>query len=162
MNLNVWELTNDPGIPSVAIFGMWQATHWLPRTSVLMMGMLFQGRSVRAVRRRWAVAVQAELLRRFAELRIILGAVHVMARGAGDPVSVHDALYEVIALHPVLVGGPVGKMGKSCLTQRVVFQLPIFRKMEAGAVANGPVISLAFDLLGERPALRVACDPSVI
>jgi hypothetical protein len=59
------------------------------------MGMLFQSHGVRAVRRRWAVAVQAELWRRFAELRIILGAVHVMAGGAGNPVPVHDAVMPI-------------------------------------------------------------------
>ena len=30
MNWKVWERTNEPGTPSVSIFGMWQATHWLP------------------------------------------------------------------------------------------------------------------------------------
>ena len=49
------------------------------RTSVFTMSMLFQGRGVWAVWGRWAGAVQADLLRRFAELRIILGAVHIMA-----------------------------------------------------------------------------------
>ena len=26
MNWNVWERTNEPGTPSLSIFGMWQAT----------------------------------------------------------------------------------------------------------------------------------------
>ena len=30
MNLKVCELTKVPGTPWVSIFGMWQATHWLP------------------------------------------------------------------------------------------------------------------------------------
>ncbi len=35
MNWNVCELTNEPGTPCVSIFGMWQATHWLPGLSFL-------------------------------------------------------------------------------------------------------------------------------
>ena len=35
-----------------------------------------------------------------------------MAAKAGDSVSVHGALDEVVALHPVFVGGVVGEMGE--------------------------------------------------
>jgi len=55
------------------------------------------------------MAVEANLIGWLPELRIIAGAVDVMARKAGYPVAIHDTLHKIIALHPVLVRGAVGK-----------------------------------------------------
>ena len=96
------------------------------------------------------MTVQAELVHRLSELRIVLGAMHIMAGRACDTVLVHNALHEVIPLHPVLVCGSVREMGERRLTQGDVFELPIIFKVKTGVVSNGPVVGFAPDLFGER------------
>ena len=56
------------------------------------------------------MAIQAEFVGRFSQLRVIVGAMDVVAVEAGDPAAVHEALDEIIALHAVFVGGAVGKV----------------------------------------------------
>ena len=162
MNLKVCELTNAPGTPSVSIFGMWQATHWLPGLPSLWCVCSSRVAVVRAVRRRWPVAIQAELIRGLSELRVVLRAVYVVAGSAGHAVPVHHALHEVVALHPVLVRGAVGEMSEIGLAQRDVFELPVVRKMKPDVVADGPVVGFAFDRVGERLALGMALDAGIV
>jgi hypothetical protein len=38
--------------------------------------------------------------------------MNVVASEAGDPAAVHHALYEVIALHAILMSGAIGEMRK--------------------------------------------------
>ena len=118
--------------------------------AVLVVGMLLQTRGVWAIRRCRPMTVQAEFVHRLSKLRIVLGAMHIMAGRACDTVLVHNALHEVIPLHSVLVCGSVREMGERRLTQGDVFELPIIFKVKTDVVSDGPVVGFALDLFGER------------
>ena len=104
------------------------------------------------------MTAQAELLDGLAELRVVLCAVYVVTGSAGDAVLVHNALHEIIALHPVLVRGSVRKVSEGRLSEGVVFEHPEVCEMQPNPVADRPVIGLAFDPFLVRLALRMALD----
>jgi len=99
------------------------------------------------------VTIQAELVDRFAELRIVVRAVNVVAIEAGYAAAVHDALDEIVALHTVFVGGAIGKMGEGLFAELVILELPEIGEVKAGVVADGPVVIFSFDGTGKRAAL---------
>ncbi len=70
------------------------------------------------------MAVQAKPVGGLAKLRVIIGAMNVVAGEAGNAAAVHEALHEIVALHAVFVGGAIGEMGEGGLAERVVFELP--------------------------------------
>ena len=90
----------------------------------LVMGVFFEGGGAGAVQRKRAVAIEAQLVGGFAELRVVIGTVYVMAAVAGDAAAVHQALDEVITLHAVLVSRAIRVVREACLPERVPFQLP--------------------------------------
>jgi len=69
--------------------------------------------------------------------------MHVMATEASDAVCVHQTGNEVVALHAILVGSPIGEMRERCLAKFVLFQLPEIVQMLAHLEAHWPVISLS-------------------
>ena len=77
------------------------------------------------------------LVNGFTKLRIVFSPVYVVARCAGDALPVHHALHKVIALHPIFVSGPIREMSESRLPQCVIFEFPVVRQAETGAVTNG-------------------------
>src|SRR5271156_312391 len=133
-----------------------------PWAAVLVMSMKLHAGYVWTIRRRCTVAVEADLVNGLTKLRIVFGPVYVVARCAGDALPVHHALHKVIALHPIFVSGPIRKMSESRLPQCVIFEFPVVRQAETGAVTNGPVVSLPSDLLRKRLSLGVTRDTSVI
>jgi hypothetical protein len=82
------------------------------------------------------------------------GAVHIVAAETGDAAPVHHALNEIVALHPILVGGAVGEIVKIRLAQRVIFELPELLKLRARMIADGPVVVFSLDRIPERLSLR--------
>jgi hypothetical protein len=56
----------------------------------------------------------AQLIRRYRlpEIRIVRRAMDIVAIGTGDAARIHQALDEVVSLHPVLVRRTVGKVRK--------------------------------------------------
>src|ERR1700683_1872038 len=52
-------------------------------------------------------------------------------------------------------------MSESRLPQCVIFEFPVVRQAETGAVTNGPVVSLPVDLLRKRMPLGGARNTSV-
>ena len=70
------------------------------------------------------MAVQAEFLGRFAQLRVIVRAMHVVTAKAGHTATVHHTLYKIVPLHAVLVRRAIRKMSKRRLAQSVFFQSP--------------------------------------
>jgi hypothetical protein len=56
------------------------------------------------------VTVETEFVGRFPQLRVVVGAVNIMAGGACYAVTVHHALDEVVALHPVFVRSAIGEV----------------------------------------------------
>ena len=99
---------------------------------------------------------------RFQQVSVVFRPVDIVAAIAPNAMRIHGALNEIIALHPVFVIGPVRKMSESRLPQCVIFEFPVVRQAETGAVTNRPVVSLPFDLLRKRLSLRVASNTSVI
>src|SRR4029077_7619411 len=95
------------------------------RASFLVVRMLFKSGSMRAVRARGAVTIQADLLHGLSELSVVRGPVHVVARRTGNTTPVHRALRKVVSLHAILVRRALRELVESCLTQRAVLELPI-------------------------------------
>ena len=92
---------------------------------VLVMRVRFKSGLMRAVRRHRSVTVETELIRRLDQLRVIASAMHVVAIETGDSVVIHDALHEIISLHPVLICRAIREVVEIGLTERAVFQPPI-------------------------------------
>jgi hypothetical protein len=108
MNLNVWARTLISVIVC-SIFGIWQDTHSAGAVG-LMMRVSFDGRGMRTVRGRRAMATQAELVHGLDQVSVIAGPMNVMTIEACYAAAVHDALNEVISLHAVLMSGFVSDM----------------------------------------------------
>src|SRR5216683_4657335 len=83
-----------------------------PRRAVLVVRVLRQGRFARTVARTWPVAIEANFIHRFAELGVVLRAMHVVAIEARHSTPVHHALHEVVPLHPIFMRRAVGEMSK--------------------------------------------------
>ncbi|MGB2667364.1 MAG: hypothetical protein WAK48_25410 [Candidatus Acidiferrum sp.] len=91
------------------------------------------------------MAVHAQLVPWFSQLRIVVRAMHIVATETGHAVAVHDALYKIISLHTVLVRGAIREMSESRFAQVVCFQLPKITQILTDAVSNWPIVVLAFD-----------------
>jgi hypothetical protein len=94
------------------------------RRPLLVMRVLFDGGRARTIQGKRAVAIQAELVRRFSQLSVVIRAVHIVATKAGHAAPVHHTLYKIIPLHAVLVRRAIRKMSESRLAQSVFFQPP--------------------------------------
>lgn len=95
----------------------------------LVMGMLFDCSCPWAIQRKWTMAIHTQLIRRLSQLRVVAGAVRIMAAEAGHSAAIHHALYKIVSLHPVLVGRAVGVMRECRLAERVLLQLPEILKV---------------------------------
>jgi len=72
--------------------------------------------------------------------------MNVVAVETRDAAAVHYALYEIIALHAVLVCGAVREVKEiRRFTERVVLQFPEIREPHPYVIAHGPIVILAFD-----------------
>lgn len=85
-------------------------------SAILVVCVLLKARGVRSVGRVRAVTVEAEFLRRFAELSVVVGAVGIVASCAGHAVAIHHTLHEVITLHTILVARSVRVVEKVSLS----------------------------------------------
>src|ERR1700719_483104 len=108
-----------------------------------------------------AMAVETERIAGLAHHGDVFAAMRVVARGARDAAGVHQALDEIVALHPVLVGGAVGKVGEGGFAQFMFFQLPIIGEILADVKAYRPIVIFAFDRVLERLALGMTLDAGV-
>ena len=132
------------------------------RGTFLMVSMFGKRRCTGTIPRIGAVAIQAKFIRGFAQLRVIVRAVYVVAVKAGDAAPVHDALRKIISLHAVLVRRAVWKMREAQLAERVILELPVVPQIQARVISDRPIVIFSFDRIGERTALRVALNASVI
>ena len=114
----------------------------------LVMRMRFDGDGVRTVLTIWAVAGAANLVHGFAQHGLVLRAMWIVTAETGDAALIHQALHEIIALHPVFVRSAVRKMGEGCFTQFVLFKFPEIGQFQPGMVADGPIV--VFALYGVR------------
>src|SRR3984893_11636824 len=82
--------------------------------------------------------------------------MRVVATEAGDAPRVHEAVNEVVALHPILVRSPVGEMGERRLAELVIFQFPKIVQALAHVEAHGPVIGVSDTGRDQTLPLRMA------
>ena len=91
---------------------------------LLMMSMLFDRRSKRAVRRFGAMTIQAYFVRWFTQNGLVARSVGIVTTETSYSVSVHEAGDVVVALHAILVGRAVGVMSKCCFAWIALFKFP--------------------------------------
>lgn len=127
----------------------------------LVMRVLFECGGAGSIGRKRTVAVQAECVDWFDKLRVIIGSVHIVTTEAGDPAPIHDALHEIIALHPVLVRSAIREVVEVRGSKRALFQPPVILESPPHLVANRPVVVFAFHGHCEWPSLRVTLDAGV-
>ena len=127
-----------------------------------MMGVLLKRCRARSIGHSGAVTRKADLVWRKPQFGIIRGAVHVVTTGAGDAAPIHDALYEIVALHAILVRCTVRKMSEARLAELVLFELPIILEVESDVESDRPVVVFALDGILKRAALRMALDAAVV
>ena len=99
------------------------------------------------------MAVQAELVYRLPQLRIVVRAVHIVAIEAGYSTAVHHALDEIVSLHAVFVSGTIWEMREGLFAELVLFESPEISQILAWVVPDRPVVIVALDRICERPAL---------
>jgi hypothetical protein len=87
----------------------------------------FDGRRVGTVFSVGPVTGGANLLHRLDQHCIVLSTVGIVAAETRDAARVHQALYEIGALHTVFVCCPIGEMSERQLAQFVILQLPEIR-----------------------------------
>src|SRR5437879_12247990 len=90
----------------------------------LVMRVLLDCRRARPVGRIWTVTFEAQHVGGVQQLGVVCGSVYIVATGASDAVGIHHAIREVIALHSMIMTGPIGKMGGSRLTHPVPLEVP--------------------------------------
>ena len=93
----------------------------VPAGISLVMRVRLNRGGARSVRHARSVTLQAHHARRLAQVRVVRGSVDIVATEASHPVRVHRTLHEIVALHAILVGRPVGEMSKRGLAQLVIF-----------------------------------------
>lgn len=94
------------------------------RAARAMMRVGFDACGVRPIRRGWAMAGEADLIRGFDQVRVVFRTVHVVATEASHTAPIHQALDEIVSLHPIFVRRSVGKMHEVCLAQFMFFEPP--------------------------------------
>ena len=114
MKANVWERTFTSAIVR-RDFRHVAGDAATSRRPCFVVGVLFDGSSAGTIQRHRSVAVEAKIVGRLAELRVVVGAVDIVAGEAGYAAAVHHALHEIVALHAVFVGGAVGIVREGCL-----------------------------------------------
>jgi hypothetical protein len=111
------------------------------RTAGPVMRVLLDAGGMRPVLGVGAMAGEAHLTRRLAQLRFVLGAVHIVAAEAGDGAVVHKALDEVIALHAVLMRRRVREMTSHRFAQCCPSQPKVHRRNAIKKVGRTSAVS---------------------
>lgn len=110
----------------------------------------------------WCVTLEAHCVSGRSQLRLIFRAVNVVTTETRDTMSVHGALDEVVALHPILVRGAVRKVSEGRLAELVIFEPPKILQRFAHLKTNRPVEGSALDWIRERSTLRMTLDARVV
>lgn len=126
---------------------------FVARTGRTVVRVLFDAGGMRPVLRVGAVAGQAKGVALLAHNSRIVGAMRIVTIEAGDAARIHQALDEIITLHPVLVRRSVGEVGEGRFAELVFVQLPEVPQVQADMKADRPVVVFSFDRIFQRPAL---------
>ena len=89
-------------------------------------------------------------------------AMYIVAAKTGDATTVHYALHEIVSLHAVFMRRAVRKMREAQFAQPVRLQRPEVRQIQAGAIADGPVVGLGANGRLQRPPLGMAGDAGIV
>ena len=128
----------------------------------LVVCVLFQARGVRAIRRVRPMTTEAQFLCQLAQVRVVAGAVDIMAGGAGYAVAIYHALHKIITLHSVLVRSRVSKVDESGLPESNVLQFSIVCETETNVITDRPVIGFTLNQIAPRLPLRVALNARIV
>lgn len=131
------------------------------RAAFHVVRVFFDRRGARAIGRLRTVAIEAKLLGGLAQLRVIAGAVNVVAVETGDAARIHHALHKIVALHAVFVGSAFREVIEIGLSEVGLFELPVIAQIAAGVVSDRPIVMFAFDRIIHRAALGMALDAGV-
>ena len=71
------------------------------------------------------MTVETQRIAGFAHHGNIVAAMRIVAAKTRDAASIHQALHEIVALHPVLVRGSVRKVRKGKIAELMFFELPV-------------------------------------
>src|SRR6185369_4334013 len=104
----------------------------------VMRALLDRG-GARAVRRARVVTRLTQHANRLDEQRVVGGAVRIVTAETADAPPVHQALDEVVPLHPILVTGTVREMREGGLPELVLFELPVVFELIALVEPDWPV-----------------------
>src|SRR5215510_15042285 len=107
------------------------------------------------------MAREAKLVRRLDEVRVVTGAMDIMAAEAGDAAPIHEALHEIISLHAILVTGAFREMRETRLAELVFLQFPVIFQIQPLMKPDRPVVVLSLDRILQRLSLRMALDAGV-
>src|SRR5215216_550021 len=125
------------------------------------MGMLLDRRGTGAVRRIRTVAGEANRRGRFDEVGVIRSPMRVVAARARHTARIHQALHEIVTLHPVLVAGSIGEMSEGRLAGLMLFQLPEIAKILRDVKAYGPIEVLSSDRIREGLTLGMTLNTRI-
>ena len=124
-----------------------------PRAAGGVMRVLLDARGVRTVGRCGAVTRQTQLPGRLHEVRVVRRAVGVVTTEAGDASVIHDALHEIVSLHPVLMSRVIGEVRERQLAELVFLELPEVLQTATLMKTDRPVVVLTFNRILERLTL---------
>jgi hypothetical protein len=92
------------------------------------------------------MTIQTKLVGRAAKLRVVSRTVRVVTIEASNSTPVHHALHEIIALHSILVRGPIRKMIKVLrFAEGVILKLPVILELDPHPVTDRPIVILALN-----------------
>ena len=123
------------------------------RASERVVRVLLDAGSMRTTLRVGAMAGQAHRISRLAQHRLVFRAVWIVATETRDAARVHEALNEIVPLHAVLVGGPIGEVREAYFSKLVLLQSPEVRQVQSNMKADGPIVILSLDRIGQRAPL---------
>jgi hypothetical protein len=108
------------------------------------------------------MARQAESVAPFTYNSGILRTVRIVATETGNASRVHETLNEIVALHAVLVGGPICEVREACFTECVLFEPPKICKAQSNMKADRPVVVFSIDGILQWSALRMTLNAGIV
>ena len=116
------------------------------------------------------MTIEAKLLGRFTQLGIIARSMRIVASETRNTTAIHQALYKIVALHPVLVRRAVGVIEEILPAELRFIEPPEIAKIRGcGHVeTDRPVVVTSLDRILQRlsgaanPARKTAATPSFV
>jgi hypothetical protein len=130
-------------------------------TAGRMMGVLLDGGGARPGLRIRAMATKAKCVAGLTHHSHIVITVRIVAAEARHAAGIHQALNEIVALHPILVRRAVGEMGERGFAELVLLQLPEFIQVLPNLEAYGPIVVFSGDRIRQRLSLGMTLDAGV-